>query len=135
AGFSRRPSHPRLPPGEGGGAVTHGIPVGGRAAAAGERDGRVDAATAGAGRGAGRPVPQRSLKRMPSIWRLTAIEVLDSRGKPTVKATCTLKGGSTGTASVPSGASTGTAEARELRDGDASRYRGQGCRKAVANVN
>ena len=72
---------------------------------------------------------------MPTIWRLSAMEVLDSRGKPTVKATCTLQGGSTGAASVPSGASTGTAEAKELRDGDPSRYRGQGCRKAVANVN
>jgi enolase len=72
---------------------------------------------------------------MPTIWRLSAMEILDSRGKPTVKATCTLKGGSAGSASVPSGASTGTAEAKELRDGDDARYRGEGCRKAVANVN
>jgi enolase len=72
---------------------------------------------------------------MPVIEQLSAIEILDSRGKPTVKATCTLKGGATASASVPSGASTGTAEAHELRDGDPTRYRGQGCRKAVANVN
>jgi enolase len=72
---------------------------------------------------------------MPVIQRLTAIEILDSRGKPTVKATCELKTGAVGSASVPSGASTGAAEAHELRDGDMSRYRGKGCRKAVANVN
>jgi enolase len=72
---------------------------------------------------------------MSVIRSLSAIEILDSRGKPTVKATCTLEGGAAASASVPSGASTGTAEARELRDGDPARYRGQGCRKAVANVN
>jgi enolase len=72
---------------------------------------------------------------MSVIRSLSAIEILDSRGKPTVKATCTLESGAAAGASVPSGASTGTAEARELRDGDPSRYRGQGCRKAVANVN
>jgi enolase len=72
---------------------------------------------------------------MPVISRLNAIEILDSRGKPTVKATCALAGGASASASVPSGASTGAAEAHELRDGDPKRYRGQGCRKAVANVN
>jgi enolase len=72
---------------------------------------------------------------MPVIENLTATEILDSRGTPTVKATCTLRGGAAASASVPSGASTGTAEAHELRDGDPKRYRGQGCRKAVANVN
>jgi enolase len=72
---------------------------------------------------------------MPVITLLSAIEILDSRGKPTVKATCTLADGATASASVPSGASTGAAEAHELRDGDPKRYRGQGCRKAVANVN
>jgi enolase len=72
---------------------------------------------------------------MPVIESLSAIEILDSRGKPTVKATCRLKGGATASASVPSGASTGAAEAHELRDGEAKRYRGQGCRRAVANVN
>ena len=72
---------------------------------------------------------------MPVISKLRAIEILDSRGKPTVKATCTLRSGASASASVPSGASTGTAEAHELRDGDAGRFRGLGCRKAVANVN
>lgn len=70
---------------------------------------------------------------MPKIERLTAREVLDSRGRPTVLARCELEGGA-GEASVPSGASTGAAEAVELRDGDSARYRGLGCRKAVANV-
>jgi enolase len=70
-----------------------------------------------------------------TITSLSAREILDSRGRPTVSATCTLARGATGTASVPSGASTGTAEALELRDGDPSRYRGLGCRKAVAIVN
>jgi len=68
------------------------------------------------------------------IRRLTGREVLDSRGRPTVAASCTLDDGSTGMASVPSGASTGTAEAVELRDGDPSRYGGLGCRGAVENV-
>lgn len=72
---------------------------------------------------------------MPVISKLGAIEILDSRGKPTVKATCTLDDGTAASASVPSGASTGAAEAHELRDGDPKRYRGQGCRMAVANVN
>ena len=72
---------------------------------------------------------------MPVIERLTAMEILDSRGKPTVKATCALRGGTVASASVPSGASTGAGEAHELRDGDAKRYRGQGCRRAVGTVN
>ena len=72
---------------------------------------------------------------MPSIEELYALEILDSRGRPTVQATCTLGSGASGTASVPSGASTGHAEARELRDGDRRRYGGLGCRHAVANVN
>lgn len=71
---------------------------------------------------------------MPTIERLSAIEILDSRGRPTVKATCALAGGAVASASVPSGASTGSAEAVELRDGEPSRYRGLGCRKAAANV-
>ena len=71
---------------------------------------------------------------MPVIRRLTAREILDSRGRPTVAATCELKGGAFGTASVPSGASTGTAEAVEMRDGDLTRYAGLGCRRAVGNV-
>jgi len=62
-------------------------------------------------------------------------ELLDSRGNPTVEADVTLADGSTARAGVPSGASTGTREAVELRDGDRSRYLGKGVRKAVASVN
>ncbi|MGE5170511.1 MAG: phosphopyruvate hydratase [Rudaea sp.] len=69
-----------------------------------------------------------------AIRALHAREILDSRGRPTVEADVTLADGSVGRASVPSGASTGTAEAHELRDGDAARYAGLGVRKAVANV-
>lgn len=72
---------------------------------------------------------------MPVVHRLTALEILDSRGRPTVQATCELAGGARGTVSVPSGASTGAAEALELRDRDPARYRGLGCRQAVAHVN
>jgi enolase len=72
---------------------------------------------------------------MPEIASLRALEILDSRGRPTVLATCTLASGAQASASVPSGASTGTAEALELRDGDPKRYRGLGCRTAVANIN
>ena len=72
---------------------------------------------------------------MPVIQSVIAREILDCRGRPTVEACCTLAGGAAGVASVPSGASTGTAEAHELRDGDPRRYAGYGCRKAVANVN
>src|SRR2546421_6582837 len=71
---------------------------------------------------------------MPKIERLSALEILDSRGRPTVSAACGLAGGVVATASVPSGASTGKAEALELRDGDPSRYGGLGCRRAVSNV-
>ena len=71
---------------------------------------------------------------MSTIDQLTALEILDSRGRPTVQATCWLRSGATGTASVPSGASTGSAEALELRDGDPTRYGGLGCRTAVRNV-
>ena len=62
-------------------------------------------------------------------------EILDSRGNPTVEADVTLADGTTARAAVPSGASTGTREAVELRDGDKSRYLGKGVTKAVANVN
>ncbi len=68
---------------------------------------------------------------MTSIEQLTALEILDSRGRPTVQATCHLSDGATGTASVPAGASTGAGEALELRDDDPHRYRGLGCRRAV----
>jgi enolase len=70
-----------------------------------------------------------------TIERLRALEILDSRGRPTVKAWCRLAGGAEASASVPSGASTGSAEALELRDGDPNRYGGLGCRRAVANIN
>lgn len=72
---------------------------------------------------------------MPSIKELRAWEILDSRGRPTVKAACHFESGAVGIASVPSGASSGRAEAHELRDGDALRYGGLGCRKAVGHVN
>lgn len=71
---------------------------------------------------------------MPKIVSLSGMEILDSRGRPTVKATCEIEGGAVGSASVPSGASTGAAEALELRDGDPGRYGGLGCREAAANV-
>jgi enolase len=71
---------------------------------------------------------------MPTIKRLSGLEILDSRGRPTVQATCELASGASGTAAVPSGVSRGTAEAHELRDGDPQRYRGLGCRKAVQNI-
>jgi len=72
---------------------------------------------------------------MSEILSVSALEILDSRGRPTLLASCRLSNGSTGQASVPSGASTGAAEALELRDGDPNRYAGLGCLKAVANVN
>jgi enolase len=71
---------------------------------------------------------------MSRIDRLDALEILDSRGRPTIRVTCALAGGASGTASVPSGASTGSAEALELRDGDPARYAGLGCRRAVGHV-
>jgi len=71
---------------------------------------------------------------MPVIRRLSAMEILDSRGRPTVACRCELASGAIASASVPSGASTGSAEAHELRDGDKNRYAGLGCRKAVANI-
>ena len=71
---------------------------------------------------------------MAAIETVSAREILDSRGFPTVEATVTLAGGGRGTAAVPSGASTGQREAVELRDGDAKRYGGKGVLRAVANV-
>ena len=69
-----------------------------------------------------------------SIETITAREILDSRGNPTVEVEVRLTGGAQGRAAVPSGASTGIHEARELRDGDLSRYGGKGVRQAVRNV-
>lgn len=70
-----------------------------------------------------------------TIEDITAIEILDSRGNPTVEVEVTLMDGSWGRAAVPSGASTGVHEALELRDGDKGRYSGKGVLKAIENVN
>src|SRR6187431_1638630 len=72
---------------------------------------------------------------MSAIVDVIGREVLDSRGNPTVEADVVLESGVSGRAAVPSGASTGSKEAVELRDGDKSRYLGKGVRKAVQNVN
>jgi len=69
-----------------------------------------------------------------AIEAIAAREILDSRGRPTVEAEVHLVNGAVGLAQVPSGASTGTFEAHELRDGDKSRYGGKGVLKAVQNV-
>ncbi|WP_099204033.1 phosphopyruvate hydratase [Scatolibacter rhodanostii] len=69
------------------------------------------------------------------IEKIVGREIIDSRGNPTVEATVTLECGTTGTAAVPSGASTGQFEALELRDGDAKRFGGKGVTKAVENIN
>ena len=72
---------------------------------------------------------------MTTITRIHAREILDSRGNPTLEADVTLADGSFGRAAVPSGASTGSKEAVELRDGDKTRYLGKGVSRAVGNVN
>ena len=72
---------------------------------------------------------------MSKIANIQAFEVMDSRGNPTVQAEVTLESGISGSACAPSGASTGSREALELRDGDGSRYLGKGVLKAVGNVN
>ncbi len=72
---------------------------------------------------------------MASIVSITAREILDSRGNPTIEADVVLETGAAGRAAVPSGASTGEREAVELRDGDKARYGGKGVLQAVANVN
>src|SRR6056297_1978861 len=72
---------------------------------------------------------------MSNIANVQAFEVMDSRGNPTVMAEVTLASGEVGTACAPSGASTGSREALELRDGDAARYLGKGVLTAVGNVN
>ena len=72
---------------------------------------------------------------MPKISKIIAREILDSRGNPTVEADVLLKDGAFGRAAVPSGASTGSKEAIELRDEDSKRYGGKGVLKAVSNVN
>ena len=70
-----------------------------------------------------------------AIKDIRAREILDSRGNPTIEADVILADGTVGRAAAPSGASTGSREALELRDGDQSRYMGKGVKKAVANVN
>ncbi|MFC1873300.1 phosphopyruvate hydratase [Chloroflexota bacterium] len=72
---------------------------------------------------------------MPTIDKIHAREILDSRGNPTLEVEVELSDGSAGTAAVPSGASTGQYEAVELRDGDPKRFNGKGVLQAVANVN
>lgn len=72
---------------------------------------------------------------MSAIVDIIGREILDSRGNPTVECDVLLESGAMGRASVPSGASTGTREALELRDGDASRYLGKGVLRAVENIN
>ena len=72
---------------------------------------------------------------MTAIVEVVAREILDSRGNPTVEADVLVESGAMGRAAVPSGASTGSREAIELRDGDAQRYLGKGVQRAVENVN
>jgi enolase len=72
---------------------------------------------------------------MSKIVDISGIEIIDSRGNPTVEAEVVLAGGARGRAAVPSGASTGTREAVELRDGERERYLGRGVRRAVEHVN
>jgi enolase len=75
------------------------------------------------------------ISRRVTVASLTAREILDSRGNPTVEVDVVLESGARGRAAVPSGASTGTREALELRDGDPKRYGGKGVRTAVGHVN
>src|SRR5690554_4128756 len=72
---------------------------------------------------------------MSAIVDIIGREILDSRGNPTVECDVLLESGAMGRAAVPSGASTGSREAIELRDGDAARYGGKGVLKAVENIN
>jgi enolase len=72
---------------------------------------------------------------MSIIEAISAREILDSRGNPTIEVEVVLEDGAYGTAAVPSGASTGIHEALELRDGDKTRYNGKGVLKAVDHVN
>src|SRR4029077_9733640 len=80
------------------------------------------------------PPAARGAPCMTYIEEIAALEVLDSRGNPTVEVEVVLSGGASGRALVPSGASTGSHEAVELRAGDPSRYGGKGVTRAVANV-
>ena len=80
------------------------------------------------------PVAVDTTQKMTEIVQVTAREILDSRGNPTLEADVILSGGALGRAAVPSGASTGVHEALELRDGDKARYGGKGVLKAVEHV-
>ncbi len=71
---------------------------------------------------------------MPTITHIEGLEILDSRGNPTLQATVTLQSGHRGSAAVPSGASTGSREALELRDGEPARFAGKGVRRALAHL-
>ena len=71
---------------------------------------------------------------MSTISRVAAREILDSRGNPTIEVEVLLADGTSGSTSVPSGASTGSTEAVELRDGDASRFGGLGVLRAIENI-
>jgi enolase len=71
---------------------------------------------------------------MSTIKSIDALEILDSRGNPTIEVILTLESNASGVAKIPSGASTGKNEAVELRDGDKNRYKGKGVQKAVHNV-
>ena len=75
------------------------------------------------------------MKDFLAIKNIEALEVLDSRGNPTVQVEVITEGGFSGVALVPSGASTGSFEAVELRDNDKNRFMGKGVSKAVENVN
>ena len=75
------------------------------------------------------------MKEYLAIEKIEALEILDSRGNPTVQVEVVTEGGFSGTAMVPSGASTGSFEAVELRDNDKNRFMGKGVSKAVENVN
>src|SRR3989304_2200648 len=72
---------------------------------------------------------------MSKIEKVIAREILDSRGNPTIEVDVVTEGGILGRSAIPSGASTGSREALELRDGDSKRFNGKGVLKAVKNVN
>jgi enolase len=80
-------------------------------------------------------ISEQEKEHLSTIIKVSGMEILDSRGNPTVEAEVFLADGSVGRAAVPSGASTGEHEAVELRDGDKKRYLGKGTQNAVANVN
>jgi enolase len=94
-----------------------------------------DAAAGAVGNLAGLRQNKEATNMKTTILAVSAMEILDSRGNPTVRVFCKLNNGLEGSASVPSGASTGENEAVELRDGDKRRYGGKGVLKAVENIN